>query len=66
VKRRLSLSEVGCLLPFRATGRRAPPRIPRTSEASLYERLLSNFKQVDERLDRIEAVLDRVLDQEEA
>ncbi len=65
MKRRLSLAGIGHLLPFCATGRRAALRIPRASEASLYERLLSDFKLVDERLDRIEAVLDRVLDGEE-
>lgn len=65
MKRCLSLSEVGRLLPFCATGRRAVRRIPRASEAALYPRLLLGFGRLDERLNRIEAVLDRVLDREE-
>ena len=64
--KRPSLAGIGHLLPFCAECRRAARHIPRASEASLYPQLLLSFGRLDERLDRIEAVLDRVLDREEA
>jgi hypothetical protein len=64
VKRRSSLAGIGRLLPFGATCRRAALRIPRASEVSLYPQLLSGFEQMKERLNRIEAVLDRMPDGE--
>jgi hypothetical protein len=66
VKRPTSLTGVGRLLPFCAECRRVARRIPRASEAPLYPRLLLGFGRLDERLDRIEAVLDQVLNREKA